>query len=303
MIENREQGEPLLKGGAGAKKPKRRYEGRTILQVAHADGTVRIWDSGHDDDIENPMQVQVDVARALDRCEGVEVTAMNLASNTGEFAVGTSAGEVVIFRWGANQYHGRDATQRTDPNPGGLTEIGSRAEPPLREGLNPHVLYEMMQGPISALTVSDVGFVGIGSGAGFFSLIDLRGPAVILQVSMLELAGKEKRSSFIKGRTSSGASKEWPTVVEFGVMTLEGDNYSSLACFVGTNLGKVATFKLLPANNGYSAKLAGVVSLADKVIALCPIVAETGKPAMATGPIVAGLRSGQQVNGVLVAGM
>ena len=90
--------------------------------------------------------------------------------------------------------------------------------------------------------------------------------------------------------------------IEFGVMTLEGDNYSSIACFVGTNQGKVATFKLLPTGEGYSVKLAGVTSLNDKVIAICPINADNGHAAAATGAVVASLREGRQVNGVLVVG-
>ncbi|MBE3047251.1 hypothetical protein IMZ48_32960 [Candidatus Bathyarchaeota archaeon] len=85
-------------------------------------------------------------------------------------------------------------------------------------------------------------------------------------------------------------------------MTLEGDNYSSIACFVGTNLGKVVTFKLLPSGEGYSVKMAGMVSFGDPVVSISPIVAETGKPALATGQAVAGLRAGQQVNGILVVG-
>lgn len=304
MTEKRDQGEPLLKGGAEASKPRRRYEGRNIIQVAHADSTVRIWDVGHGDEMENPYQLQVDVARALNRYDDVNITAMAMASNTGEFSAGTSAGEVVIYRWGGNKYFGQDRATQLDSNPGGLTDVSSRAEPSLKEGLQPFVLYEMMQGPISALQVSDVGFVAVGSENGFFSIIDLRGPALILQVSMTDISKPDKRSSFI-GRHSSNASsssKDWPVVIEFGVMTLEGDNYSSIACFVGTNLGKVATFKLLPAGGGYSAKLAGVVDLKDKIIAICPIVADTGAPAAATGPIVAGLRSGQHVNGTLVVG-
>jgi hypothetical protein len=114
-----------------------------------------------------------------------------------------------------------------------------------------------------------------------------------------EFAKPEKRS-FLKSSSSSSA-KDWPVAIEFGVLTLEGDNYSSITCFVGTNQGKVATFKLLPAGEGYSVKLAGVVSLSDKVIALCPMNADTGHSATATGAAVAGLREGRQVNGVLVA--
>jgi hypothetical protein len=122
---------------------------------------------------------------------------------------------------------------------------------------------------------------------------------------MTDFAKQDKRSSFLKGHhSSSEPPKEWPVVIEFGVMTLDEDKYSSICCFVGTNLGKVITFKLLPGKDGtYSVELAGVVAFDGKVISLNPIEADTGKPALATGPIVAGLREGRQVNGVLVAGM
>ncbi|KUI56373.1 hypothetical protein VP1G_03757 [Cytospora mali] len=300
MVEKRSKGEDLLKGGAEAPKPRRRYEGRNIIQVAHADSTVRIWDLGHADDMENVAQLQVDMARAVGRYEDINISAMHMAPHTGEFVAGTRNGEVVIYRWGGNSKAQEDEPKKLDPNPGGLTDISSRAEPSLKEGLQPFILYEMMQGAITAVSISDVGFVAVGSEGGFFSIIDLRGPSVILTVSMAELAQKEKRSSFLRGHSSATAVKDYPVSINFGVMTLDDDNYSSIACFVGTNQGKVATFKLLPSGNSYSATLSGVSSLGDRIVAICPIQADTGRPAAATPEIVGGLRNGQQVNGVLV---
>lgn len=306
MMEKRDQGELILKGGAEGPRPKKRFEERTIIQAAHADSTIRIWDSGHADDIENPLQAQVDVARALDRYDDVEITVMSLASSTGEFVVGTRTGEAVVFRWGANRYYGREASQQLDPNPKGLTDISSRSDPSLREGLQPYVLYEMMQGPITAVQVSNVGFVAVGSELGFLTLIDLRGPAIFYQAPMTDFAKADKRTSFFKGHRSHSSEqpqKEWPVCIEFGVMTLDEDKYSSICCFVGTNLGKVITFKLLPSGNGaYSAQLAGVVNLEGPVVSLSPIETATGRPAIATGPIVASLRQGKHIDGALVAG-
>ncbi|GJN82928.1 hypothetical protein PLIIFM63780_006474 [Purpureocillium lilacinum] len=302
MFEKRDQGEPLLKGGAEAARPRKRFEERTIIQAAHVDSTIRIWDSGHADDIENGQVLQVDMARALDRYDDVEITAMSMASGTGEFVVGTRTGEAVVFRWGGNRFYGRESGQTLEPNPKGLTDISSRADPTLKEGLQPFVLYEMMMGPITAAQVSNVGFVAVGSELGFLTIMDLRGPSIIYQAPMTDFAKQEKRTSFLKGHHHSAApQKEWPVVIEFGVMTLDDDKYSSICCFVGTNLGKVITFKLLPADGGYSVQLAGVVQCEGRVVSLSPIDANTGRPAAATGPIVAGLREGRQVNGALVA--
>lgn len=86
-------------------------------------------------------------------------------------------------------------------------------------------------------------------------------------------------------------------------MTLEGDSYSSIACFVGTNQGKVATFKVLPQQDGrYTAQFAGATSLDDRIISIDPIMVDSGRPAPATGATVAALRNGQQTHGTLVVG-
>ncbi|PBP25268.1 SNARE-dependent exocytosis protein [Diplocarpon rosae] len=303
MVESRQLGPPLVRGGAEGIKHLRRYEARNILQMAHGDGTVRIWDAGHDDEIENGAVLQVDIAKALDRYDDVSITSLSMGSSTGELAVGVASGEVVIHRWGANNLFGRDTPQVTQTVPGGITDISGRAESSLKEGLQPLVLYDMAKGPITAVKMSDVGFVAIGSEGGFVTIIDLRGPAIIFSAAITDLTKSDKRSSFLKkGSSQTSGKPDWAVVIEFGVMTLEGDNYSSIACFVGTNLGKVLTLKVLPQQNGgYTAQFAGVATLADRIISLCPIVADTGKPAPATGVAVGALRSGQQTHGTLVA--
>jgi syntaxin-binding protein 5 len=308
MTETRQQGPPIMRGGAEAKRALRRYEARNIIQMAHGDGTVRIFDAGHADELENSSTLQVDIARALARYEDVDISTMSMAGATGELAVGTRAGEVVIYRWGGNRLYGREAPRPTETKQGGITDISERTEPALKLGLQPFALYDMAQGSISALKVSDVGFIGVGSENGFFSILDLRGPAVIFSISMADFGKQiQRRGSLIKRVSSSGqtpANAEWPVVVEFGVMTAEGDDYSSILCFVGTSIGRVVTLKILPQGNGrYTAKMAGSTMLDGGVVAICPISSTSGKPALATGTAVAGLREGQQVHGALVVGM
>ncbi len=71
--------------------------------------------------------------------------------------------------------------------------------------------------------------------------------------------------------------------------------------FLGTNLGRFLTFKILPQQNGgYSVRLAGTASLDGSIISISPIDAESGDPADATQAVVASLRDGYKVNGVVL---
>ena len=62
------------------------------------------------------------------------------------------------------------------------------------------------------------------------------------------------------------------------------------------------TFKVLPeAGGGYAIRFAGACSLEDKIISISPINAENGMPAEATPDLVASLRTGNRINGVILA--
>lgn len=223
LKERRAQGPKFIFGGAEAKNPLKRFENRNIISTAHADGTVRLWDAGHDDEIENGEVVQVDLARAVGRTRSVEVTEMSLASGTGELSVGLKSGELVIFRWGNNASYGQEQSPGANQGPGRLTPITNRTDPGLKTGLLPLTLLDMQGGPVTALKHSLVGFVAAGFEGGSFVIIDLRGPAIIHTAHLSEFTKAPKRSSFRKTRGSEDAPAEWPTNIEFGVMTLEDE--------------------------------------------------------------------------------
>ncbi|KAI9037577.1 putative SNARE-dependent exocytosis protein (Sro7) [Aspergillus affinis] len=302
LKERRSQGPKFLLGGAEAHKTLKRFEHRSIITTAHADGTVRLWDVGHDDEIENGDVIQVDLARAVGRVGGIEVTEMALGGSTGELSVGLRTGEVVVFRWGNNRSFGNEGPAGANEGAGKLTNITHRTDPGLKQGILPLTLLNMQQGPVTALKHSQVGFVAAGFEGGSLAIIDLRGPAVIHTATLSQLTKPSKRSSFLKSRSPEEAPPEWPTSIEFGVMTLEGEDYSSICCFVGTNRGNFATFKILPGSNGaYEASFAGSIPLDDKVIKINPIDAESGELALATPNAVSGLRNGNRTNGVVLA--
>ncbi|KIW69668.1 hypothetical protein PV04_05532 [Phialophora macrospora] len=304
MREVRQHGPNFLIGGAEGIKPLKRHENRNIVQAAHADGTIRIWDAGHGDVIENPGVIQVDLGRAVGRWDQLEVTQMSMSGATGELSVGLKSGELIVFRLNRNQFAGHPPSA-PDPNegPGKMQDITKRADPGLKEGLLPLTMTNDQQGPVTALQHADVGFVAAGYAAGAVSIVDLRGPAIIHTAVLSEMVAGSHRRGSIRRSAAAAPSSEYPTAMEFGILTLDGDDYSSLALFVGTSRGRVATFKILPSPTGrYSAQFAGVAKISDdRVISLCPIDSRTGAPAYASGHAMGGLQSGRKVDGVLVA--
>ena len=223
MTENRPRGPSILRGGAQPKHSQSGFANRNILQTAHADGIIRLWDAGHGDEIENRAALQVDVARAVGRSADVDVTQMSMSGANRELAAGLQTGEVIVFRWGRNQYYGRDSAPK-EVQGFDLEAIKERAEPGLKEGLLPLSLLTSQQGAVTALKASEIGFVAAGFAAGGIAVIDLRGPVVIYNAGLNELtATQSKRSSLRKTTSQIPNAVEKPTFIEFGVMSLDDE--------------------------------------------------------------------------------
>lgn len=302
LTEKRERGPNFVEGGAEATRPMKRFERRNVVQTAHADGTVRLWDAGHGDDIENDALIQVDVERALGKVGGVDITSMSFSGASGEFASGTKSGEVVVFRWGHNKTVGREPPKAGPNNKGGLTNIQDRTDPSLSDGFMPLTLLDAQNGPCTAVNVSDVGFIAAGFEGGDVAVIDLRGPAVIYQGNVQEFTSHGHRGSLRRGSNPKSPTGIYATCIEFSVMTAEGDSFSSLLLHVGTNKGQVATFKVVPEQGGrHGVHFAGAVACEDRVIRIAPINSQTGQFAYATQNAFGSLRNGYKVNGVIIA--
>ena len=303
LVESRMQGPPIVKGGAEQKRSVKGFAHQNVIQTAHADGTLRVWDAGHGDEIENSTVLQVDVSRALGREIDLDIETMSMSDVTGELSVGMRTGEVLMFRWGRKRALGDESRPRRPAASFGLEDISDQVEPTLKEGFLPLSLLDQHQGRVTAIKNSEVGFVCAGFESGSIAVVDLRGPAIIYNAGLHDFTHHQnKRGSFRRSNSqTSGTKPEWPTIIEFGVLCLEGEAYSSIALFVGTNLGRLVTFKLLPEpSGGYSVKLAGVCMLDDRIVSISPINSETGEPASATQSVVSGLPRGLMVEGVVL---
>ncbi|KAF2760853.1 hypothetical protein EJ05DRAFT_530647 [Pseudovirgaria hyperparasitica] len=302
LTERRQHGPPILRGGFEERHVPKRFENRNVIQTAHVDGTIRMWDVGHGDEIENDTLLQADVGRALGRLDGVKVSKISLSGASAELATGLESGEVVVFRWATNRSPGVEPRTNRKNAIRELTDITDRKDPALSEGFHPYTLLDEQNGPVSALNMSDVGFLAAGFQGGSLSVIDMRGPAIIYNTSVTEFIKDNKGGSFKRRSQDKNPSSAYPTAIEFSVMTAEGDDYSSILMHVGTSNGHVATFKILPGSGGiYTVKYAGSVSVDDRIITIHPINSGTGNAAFATQNAVAGLRTGFKTSGVIVA--
>lgn len=195
MVESRDKPKEIVIGGIEHPKPLRRYENRTIVQTAHHDGTVKVWDLGLGDEIENGDVMEVDIGQVLERGVDLKVECVSMAGATGEMAVGMETGEVIIYRWGRNKGYGRtkedeamQSMSRTEANVAeGIKDVKTKADPSVKEGLLPLCVLEQHCGSILKLKCSDVGFVAVAYQAGHICVVDLRVCLRFLLYPLLEL--------------------------------------------------------------------------------------------------------------------
>lgn len=81
----------------------------------------------------------------------------------------------------------------------------------------------------------------------------------------------------------------------------EISEFSSIALFVGTSHGRVATFKILPQGPGFTCNFVGITHTDGSVISIIPLNSGSGKRAWASQRAVANLREGIKVPGVILA--
>ncbi|KAI9728452.1 MAG: hypothetical protein M1828_003853 [Chrysothrix sp. TS-e1954] len=299
LTERRRSGPTLFEGGIEAPHNPQRHRERNIVQTAHADGTIRLWDAGHADDIENKFVLQADVARAIGRYDNLQVTSVSFSGASGELAAGLASGELIIFRWNRNSRPGVDSPSTSSNRPRELTDVSDRKDPTLVEGLHPFTLLDQQEGAVTAIKVSDVGFVAAGFANGSIIVINMRGPEIILTASIADFLQPSKAGRF--RRHSEAPQRTHPTSIEFSVMSAEGDGYSSILLHVGTSAGHIVTFKLLPqSRTQYKVAYVGFTALEGSVMAILPLSATSGKPAYASQSAVASLPQGFKVDGVLI---
>jgi len=297
----------ILLGGAPARRHLRRFEVRNVMISAHADGVVRLWDASHGE-VEANEAFEIDVAsvvRAFQPNAPVDITAISMAGQTGEIVVGLYSGHVGVWRYGRRNrdddlamdmdgmHLGREGKQQ-------ILQSTRHLHFNVLEGFLPLCIVNPQRGAPTIIKMSEVGFVGIGYDTGHICVVDLRGPAVIFIEDLSNIVSEKERK---KGPQTKGQGVEIATVLEFAIMKLEGDDYSSLVMLTGTSRGRLISYAIVPTKTGgYALRLDAVSAFPSegRVVSILPIRTKDGVLIHATPPALASLRDGLITEGATV---
>lgn len=295
----------ILLGGAPARRHLRRFDIRNVMLSSHVDGVVRIWDASHGE-VESNEAFEIDVAaviRSFVPSAAVDVISLSLAGMTGELVVGTYAGQVAVWRYGRRD---RDDDFADDVGNMSLEERQGRILQNTRhlhfnitDGFLPLCMINPQRGAPVVVKMSDVGFVAIGYDTGFICVVDLRGPAVIYLEDLSNIQSEKEKKEKRKG----GGQAEIAAVMEFAIMKLEQDDYSSLVLLTGTTKGRLVSHVLVPTKSGgYGVHFDNSSSFANEgaIVSLTPIRIQDGAIVTATPLALASLRDGHIIEAAII---
>ena len=288
----------ILLGGAPARRRLRRFDLRNVMLSAHADGVVRIWDASHGE-VESNEAFEVDVAAVLHSFNPnspIDVISFSMSGTTGEIVIGNYAGEVGIWRHGTRN---RDedfaddmANMNLEPRQGQILHLARHLHFNVVEGFLPLCMVNPQRGAPLVVKMSEVGFVAIGYDSGYICVVDLRGPAVIFLEDLSNVMAEKDK----KAKKSSSKGVEVATAMEFAIMKLEGNEYSSLVLITGTSTGRLISHALVPTTRGgFGLRFDSSTLFATEgpIITVLPIRTKNGSSAVATPAALAGLRDGE----------
>ncbi|BFZ57251.1 Lethal(2) giant larvae sro7 [Savitreella phatthalungensis] len=250
--------QPLLIGGAPAKRRLRHFDSRSLLYSLHG-RSVRISDVSHFELIDPPL-LEIDLGLVMPS----EQRPVRVAGAGKEF--------VVVYESGAVSIHtlALDGSPEIAPGPykvmsDGLPTPIAAAQTwllPIDEGAGdnpsagaifPNFLLRPRQGDVSSLTLSQVGFLVVCYQTGVFCVVDMRGPAVI-HVADVSQVHKTKEKSLFRRSGPSAAQQAGAGADEYvtssSVLTQNVEGRLCLVIVLGTSTGRMLRYEILREPNG-----------------------------------------------------
>ncbi|AQZ15509.1 SRO77 (YBL106C) and SRO7 (YPR032W) [Zygosaccharomyces parabailii] len=288
----------ILKGGMPVRKDIRASDIRSALATGHTNGSIRVWDASHNE-LSDSSVFELSLSRILNKGTDLAVEHISFSPETLELSAAIESGEVVFFKFEANQFYNPNAANNTrelemefrrfslNDFKTVLIDVKDRSSEKIKQGFMPETVVHAKRGKVSLVKNSNVGFVCIGYYDGTLIVVDRRGPVV----------------TFIGNvRTISKMSGSCVTAAEFATMEYGNDGYSSVLLFCGTDGGDLITFKIIP--NGKGTFDTHCVDSAktnrSSIFKIDPFSKETGRSCVATVALMKALTTGACDHGCII---
>lgn len=288
----------ILKGGMPVRKDFRASDIRSALATGHTNGSIRIWDASHNE-LSDSSVFELNLSRILNKGTDLAVEHISFSPETLELSAAIESGEVVFFKFEANQFYNPNTADTTrdlemdfrrfslNDFKSILIDVKDRSSEKVKQGFMPEVVVHAKRGKVSLVKNSNVGFVCIGYNDGTLIVVDRRGPVITFLGNV---------------RTIAKMTGSCVTAAEFATMEFGQDGYSSVLLFCGTNGGDLITFKIIPNGKGTfdTHCVDSVRTNKSSIYRIDPYSKETSRSCVATVALMKELSTGICVHGCVI---
>lgn len=247
----------LLKGGYLNKRNSRINNSKfvSLIVTGHYDGSIKIYDTL------NFSVIDIDTSVAFNETsQPVLITKLSISPNIMALIASNYNGETIVYKFGVNKNYNPSLTQEDyDLNPSLLnfknsgrngdglvvnamenmvnyTKFGYLPQiiikPPITKGVNG------LQ--ITCTKVCDIEFAMVAYNDGQFLVVDLRINDIIFRENINSISDKRKNTN----------SLSYVTSAEFSIAQISEEvRYSSIILMLGTSVGNLISFQIIPSSN------------------------------------------------------
>lgn len=310
-------GDSLLKGGLAMPIGSRLLsEGRSVFITGYHDGSVKLWDATKSE-LDESAVIEVDTSIGFGRpSHPSPITKVSFSGYTTELMASNADGDTILYKYGTNKYFDPQVTQEDYDRD---LSYAQRAEPPkgngviasvdknvplyVNKGFLPSVVIRQppLKSPkrlsVTALKNLHIEFAVVAYNDGQFMVVDRR----VNDILFIENVNK------ISSKRSKTGSLAYVTAIEFAIMKSSEDaKYSSILLLLGTSVGNLITFQILPGSGSTSLKsrfqvkfLSCVDADNAKIRNIIPLNIVDGTSAVAKSREFAQLASGVLIRGLI----
>ncbi|GMM37689.1 putative Rab GTPase-binding protein [Saccharomycopsis crataegensis] len=313
--------ETILTGGAASTVKQRVFtEGRSVIISGHSDGTVKLWD-GSRSELDEISVIEIDTSFGLGQASNPSpVNKVSFSGHTTDLIISNDDGDTILYKFGNNRLYDPNITRNDYDLDSSLTMKLKKKNAPsnshslivnvennipayIHKGFLPIIMIRAPRngdGPkltVTALKNSNIEFAAIAYNDGQIMVVDRRVSDIIFMENINKISSKRK----------STGSLSYVTSIEFGIMKGSEDaKYSSILMFLGTSVGNLITFQIVPGSSPNSRSRFQIKFLScvdadnSKIRNIIPINADNGASAVAKTQEFAQLGSGVLIKGLIL---